>query len=121
MSYTITFEHPLNETMRICLAIEQLMAQARHETKNISNYWETKNLINTIIKIITVTERPDLKNKLTKALTNKYQALSILENNNNVDQKILAQTLAEIETNIRHIESCNNPIYDLIPNKFYFR
>ena len=116
MSNLVTFEHPLNETMRICLSLEQMFQQADYEINHICNIWQTRNAVNTIIKLIHMIERPDLKNKITKSLTNNHQTLSLLLHNEKVNQEILADTLNTIELIIEQIDNKNNSIYHLVAN-----
>jgi cell division protein ZapD len=107
---SIIFEHPLNETIRVCLILEQLFKQAEEDIRNIQTTSHTKHAVNTIIRIMNVTERPDLRGKLAKALSSQASILAQLESNPQVDQNKLASILNEIDS-----------IYDLLHedrNKF---
>jgi len=89
----IVFEHPLNETIRVCLLLEQLFNQANDDIKIINTKSQSNQAITTLIKLMNVVDRPDLKGKLTKALTQQAINLSQLESNPQVDQKKLTNIL----------------------------
>jgi len=63
----IIFEHPLNETIRLCLILEQLFQKAHNDLSNTQCYEYGRNVIDSIILLLKVTDRPDLKGKLSKA------------------------------------------------------
>ena len=108
----IIHEQPLNECIRICLILEQMFLQAHHDIKNITNVWQTKNAVNNIIKIIVAADRPDLRSKITKALGQQVAALTILENNPQVDQTKLSEIISDID-NILDKLHANNDRVDL--------
>ncbi|MBA3660905.1 MAG: cell division protein ZapD [Gammaproteobacteria bacterium] len=68
MKDTIIYEHPLNEVIRVCLRLEQLFDQIDHQLNDVS-LLGTRNIINNIIQILQVLDRPDLKAKLAKELS----------------------------------------------------
>lgn len=68
MNDTITYDHPLNEVIRVCLRLEQLFEQVDHQLTDLSIFG-TRNLINLIINILHILDRPDLKAKLAKELS----------------------------------------------------
>jgi cell division protein ZapD len=94
---TITFEHPLNETIRLCLLLEQLFQQAQADIQLINTTAQANHAMDTLIKIMHVVDRPDLKGKLSKCLSQQAIALSQLENNPNVDQAKLGKLLHEMD------------------------
>ena len=94
---TITFEHPLNETIRLCLLLEQLFQQAEADIQLVNTTAQANHAMDTLIKIMHVVDRPDLKGKLSKCLSQQAIALSQLENNPNVDQSKLGKLLQEMD------------------------
>jgi len=68
MKETITYDHPLNEVIRVCLRLEQLFQQIDHQLSDKSIFG-TRNLINFIINVLHILDRPDLKAKLAKELS----------------------------------------------------
>ena len=97
MNNPVIFEQPLNETIRLCLILEQLLQQARESVQSATTIHQTQHAVNTIIKLIQIIERPDLKGKLTKALSQHAAHLAQLENNTQVCQTTLSETLAEVD------------------------
>lgn len=93
----ITFEHPLNETIRLCLLLEQLFQQAQADIRLINTAAQANHAMDTLIKIMHVVDRPDLKGKLSKCLSQQALALSQLEKNPNVDQEKLGKLLQEMD------------------------
>ena len=104
----IIHEQPLNECVRICLILEQMFLQARHDINHINNIWQTKNAVSNLIKIIIATDRPDLKSKITKALGQQAASLSILDSNPQVDQAKLAAVISEIDDILDKLHANNN-------------
>ena len=98
MSNYIIFEQPLNETIRLCLTLEQLFQQADESIQFATTIYQTHSAMNTIIKLIHIIDRPDLKGKLSKALAHHASQLTQLEHNPQVCQETLAQTLSEVDT-----------------------
>lgn len=68
MKETIIYDHPLNEVIRVCLRLEQLFEQIDHQLSDISIYG-TRSMVNLIINVLHILDRPDLKAKLAKELS----------------------------------------------------
>lgn len=98
---TITFEQPLNEQVRLCLRLEHLFNYLQHHLDDPST-WGSRSVLSTLLEILNVTDRPDLKTKLTKGLSNQALALSQLESFPEVDNKKLRGVLEELD---KHIDS----------------
>jgi cell division protein ZapD len=117
----ITYEQPLNELVRVCLRLEQLFQQIDHEVKDHSPLG-TRNLIVTIISLLNLLDRPDLKTKLAKELSHHAALLTRLEHTPEIDHKKLRHLLNQLDTlsrcfiesngkiaqNLREIELFNN-------------
>jgi cell division protein ZapD len=91
----IVFELPLNDHTRICLRLEQLFYQVKH---NIDSPTETGSYLalTALLKILDVTDRPDLKSKVTQALTQHFTQLNQLENSTKVNQVRLKNLLEDL-------------------------
>src|SRR5579862_549017 len=74
MSKTITYEQPLNEIIRVCLRLEHLFHQIDHQLHDTSEIG-TRNLISFIINVLQLLDRPDLKSKLAKELSQHLASL----------------------------------------------
>lgn len=118
---TITYEQPLNELIRVCLRIEQLFLQIDHQLVDTS-ILGTRMLVTSIINLLQLVDRPDLKAKLAKELSHQTAILSRLENTPEIDQSKLRSILNQLEElarcfidsskkigqNLREIELLNN-------------
>ena len=92
---TIKFEQPVNDQARICLRLEHLARQFKHNlslgTHNCSNI-----ALQAILKTLNVIDRPDLKSKLSQALAHMSAYISQLERYSQVDKKKLHATLQKL-------------------------
>ena len=118
---SIIYEQPLNELIRVCLRIEQLFLQIDHQMVDMS-ILGTRALVGTIINLLQLVDRPDLKAKLAKELSHHLTLLSRLENTPEIDQEKLRSILSQLEElarcfidsskkigqNLREIELLNN-------------
>ncbi len=92
----ITFEQPLNEYIRICLRVENLIQRVEWSMLGESGL-DSRNALEAMLEIINVIDRPDLKTKIAKALSQHASALSQLEQKNNVDHDKLQSILNELD------------------------
>jgi cell division protein ZapD len=114
----ILFEQPLNEHIRICLRLEHLFKQAEYHLQNDSE-WDSRTALTAIIDILNVIDRPDLKNKLGKALNQFAANLIQLEQLPNVDVQKLRQTLDTLDCTIDSLHSNQGKIgQELRENEF---
>ena len=81
----VIFEQPLSEYIRICLRLEYLFAQARYFLAQQST-WDDHAALNTIINLLNIADRPDIKSKLTNALHMHVSALTQLKQASEVDK-----------------------------------
>jgi len=93
---TIIYEQPLNEQIRLCLRLEYLFEQAAHYLCSESS-WDLRQALSTILEILSVAERPDLKNKLGQALNQYASALTQLEKLPDIDKEKLHSMLKQID------------------------
>ena len=96
----IIYEQPLNELIRVCLRLEQLFQQLDHQVNDIS-IAGTRNVVSTIVNLLQVLDRPDLKAKLAKELGHHLSNLMRLENTPHIDQEKLRQLLRQLDDLIR--------------------
>lgn len=81
---TITYEQPLNETMRLCLRVEHLFSNLK-EHAHASTITDRQLALQAIAKLINVIDRPDIKSKLTQCLTQQHTALEQMTRSPQVD------------------------------------
>lgn len=101
---TMIYEQPLNEQIRICLRLEYLFNQADHYFKGRSA-WDSHQMVKTILEILQVIERIDLKNKFCQTLNQYVHALSQLEKLQDIDKIKLGTTLKQIDRLIDGLHS----------------
>lgn len=104
MSFTlndkIIYDQPLNELIRVCLRLEQLFKQTEHQLNDTSTLG-SRNLIATIINILNLLDRPDLKAKLAKELNHHAANLSRYGNSPDIDSKKLNELMQKLDENAR--------------------
>lgn len=93
----IIYEQPLNELIRVCLRLEQLFSHLDHHIGDTTTLG-TRNTIVSIIQLLNLLDRPDLKAKLAKELNYHLSALGRLENTPEIDQLKLNQLLEQLES-----------------------
>jgi len=92
----ITFEQPLNEYIRICLRVEHLLHRVEASILGESAA-ESCTALEAILEILNVIDRPDLKSKITKALSQHAGVLTQLEQKMDVDHQKLQEILLELD------------------------
>jgi len=92
----ITYEQPLNEHIRLCLRLEQLFTALHYHLKDSSSHG-SRLAVETLLKIVDVADRPDLKTKLLQTLTQQAAALSQLEQAPQVDRQKLHEILHNLD------------------------
>lgn len=98
MKETIIYEQPLNEVIRVCLRLEQLFHQIDYQL-NDATMLGSRNVINFIINILQILDRPDLKAKLARELSQLLTNLLRYGNAPQVDAdkfKSITQQLEEL-------------------------
>jgi cell division protein ZapD len=92
----VIFEQPLNEHLRICLRLEQLSLQLQEYLDNQSTRGSEIALI-TLLRLVDVMDRPDLKSKLMQMLTQYATSLGQLERFPQVDSERLKAILKHLD------------------------
>lgn len=98
----IIYEHPLNERIRTMLRLEHLFRLAMHYMKG-ENSWDSRIYIATLIDILDIFSRGDLKNELIKELERSTTTLNNLMANPQVDSSRLATILKAMEHLIENL------------------
>lgn len=97
MNSIIIYEQPLNEHIRASLRLEHLFNVVK-ETIEHPSPWASQTAILSLMKILNVIDRPDLKNKLTKALSQHASMLTQLEALPQIDHSKLRALLETLDT-----------------------
>lgn len=115
---TIVYEQPVNEHTRACLRLEHLFNQAHHALSGTS-IWDSRLSLASLIDILNILDRPDLKTKLTKELYRHLANFTRLEQTPHIDKSKLSSVLAELESIVDHLQTKNGKIaQDLRDNEF---
>jgi len=103
---TIIYEQPLNERIRNFLRLEHLFQQAFYTLRGYS-IWDSRASIDSLIDILDILSRSDLKTEILKELERHQTALSKLKNIAAVDVEQLDNILGQLnsaQTELHNIE-----------------
>jgi len=92
----ISYEFPISEKVRTMLRLEDLFARINHFTEQESGMDHHAALI-TLLEILEVACRADLKSDLLQVLERQKRSLSGLHNNPNISEDALETILDEID------------------------
>ncbi len=95
MNTDIIYEFPLNERIRIFIRIEQLFQRLNHFLMGES-IWDKRAAIDTLLDIMMIFGRNDLKSEILKELERHSTTLGLIANNEGVDSPKLEQILKEL-------------------------
>lgn len=115
---TITYEQPLNEHIRICLRLEHLFKQLR-EHITIATVSSSRMAMTALLKILNVTDRPDLKSKLSQSLSQQASMLSQLEHIQHVDTEKLQRILDQLDQAIDQLYHIQGKMGDSLRNNHF--
>ena len=96
MSNDVIYELPLNERIRTFLRLEHLFDKAEHYLAQTSE-WSSRVAIDSLLDILTITSRTDLKTELNKEIDRHSKSLKIIAQNPDIDEEILAESLAQLQ------------------------
>ena len=96
MQKTITYEHPLNERIRMFLRLELLFQQVRYTLQG-SSPWDSRFTITGLMDILEVFSRSDLKTEMIKELERHEAGLERLSTYPGVDQTRLNAILNRLD------------------------
>jgi cell division protein ZapD len=96
MTGPIVYEQPLNEVIRVCLRLEQLLERITHQLHDTSKLG-SRNIIISIIETLQLLDRPDLKAKLAKELSHHQANLARYSDLPDIDTVKLASLTQQLE------------------------
>jgi cell division protein ZapD len=103
---SILYEQPVNELIRVCLRLEQLLQQG-HDTMRGATIWDSRDSMMIIHDVLNILDRPDLRTKLTKEFVRYLANLTRLESVEHIDQKRLSTTIIEVENVLDSLHATN--------------
>jgi cell division protein ZapD len=98
----ITYEQPLNESLRLFLHLESLFNRLNHYLVSTADD-APLDAMNCIVKILHTIDRPDLKTKLTQTLTQHATSLAQLQQFEQVNPDKLQAVLTDLDQHIKSL------------------
>lgn len=105
----ISYEFPLNERMRVFMRLEQLFLQLDHFLAS-SNVWDSRAAVSTLVDILQVFSRHDLKAETLKELELHSNRLNQLSSHEGVDIKRLHKILDDLNSTRKILYATNGKI-----------
>jgi len=117
----ISFEHPLSERIRFLLRLEFLFAQYQHQGADTSA-WGLRASLHTLLDILTVMGRADLRTELLKEIFEQHAALTRLSKRPDVNLERLNEVLGNLGGAAEELQgmSSSHPAMMLRENEFLF-
>jgi cell division protein ZapD len=103
------YEHPLNERMRFFLRLEFLFRQARHSLRGEA-VWDSHNTLTTLLEILNIISRIDIKTEVLKELDRVSGTLNALTDTPDINHETLEQLLATIAGFKSQLHSIEGPL-----------
>lgn len=100
----ICFEQPLNERTRTFLRLEHLFTQLQHHGRDDSD-WGRRATMATLLDLLTIMSRHDVRAEVGKELANQHATLSRLQNRSDIDRERLGGILSELATLGRQMQA----------------
>ena len=108
ITYT-TYEFPLNERIRVFIRLEQLFQQLNHSMEG-ATVFDKRSAISTLLDILMIFSRNDLKSELLKELDRHSKALNQIANSVGVDTEKLEQILNDLNAISNKLYAANGKI-----------
>jgi cell division protein ZapD len=103
----VAFEQPLNERVRTFLRLETLFAQHAHHAADDSE-WGLRATLHSLLDIMSVVSRSDLKVEIVKELSEQHDNLAQLAEKPGVDPQRLQSTLDEIDAVVNALNALSS-------------
>jgi len=113
------YEHPLNERLRFFLRLEFLFRQARHSLRGEA-VWDSHNSLTTLLEILNIVSRIDLKTEVIKELDRINGTLSALTQTPDINHDTLGQLLSTLSGFKSQLHAIEGPLaQELRENEFF--
>lgn len=100
--HSIIYEQPLNERVRTFLRLDDLFAQTRHSLVG-RTVWDSRATLASLLEILSIFERGDLKAEVLKELERHNNNLSRLQDSPNVDTNRLNDVLQQLTNHTQRL------------------
>ena len=115
MENKLTYEQPLNERIRTFMRLEHLFQQTAYTLRGFS-VWESRATVASLIDILEILSRGDLKTEMLKELDHQYSALSALSHLPGVDTQQLDDILKQLDHAQQTLLDYNGPLGQALRN-----
>lgn len=115
MSKVAVFEQPLNERVRNFLRFQFLFRRLDHHV-NRSSVWDTHSALSTLLELVNLTSRFDIKSEVMKELERQNTAFQQFVDDPNVDDRRLASIMARQKDLIDTLHSQKGQMANLAAN-----
>ena len=117
----IAFEHPLSERIRFLLRLEFLFAQYQHQRIDTSA-WGLRASLHTLLDILSVMGRADLRTELLKEILEQHATLTRLSKRPDVNLERLTEVLKDLGAAAAELQGMgsSHPAMVLRENEFLF-
>jgi cell division protein ZapD len=105
----VIYEQPLNERIRTFMRLEHLFEQAQH-TLGGQSVWDNRATLSSVLDILTIVSRSDLKTEVIKELERHNITLNRLEESPGVDRQRLAGLLEELSRLIKQLTTTSGRV-----------
>ncbi len=115
---SVTYEQPLSERMRTFLRLEFLYQQANYHAE-ISDSWSTRAAVASLLEILAILSRGDVRSDVMKELERHSQLLEAYRTRPGVDSSRLQAVLGNLQTlRAQLAEGRTHPSHKLKENEF---
>ncbi len=105
----ICYEFPLNERIRVFMRLEQLFLQLDHFL-NVTSIWDKREAVNSLVEILQVFSRHDLKADTLKELERHTKKFKQLASNKGVDTNRLDEIQNDLSAASKALYASNGKI-----------
>jgi cell division protein ZapD len=91
----VVYEQPLNERMRTFLRLDFLYSQALYHNET-ANVWSSRAAVSSLLEILAITARGDVRNEVLKELERQIQVLNVYQSKPGVDAGRLRAVLSNL-------------------------
>ncbi|MCQ8104261.1 cell division protein ZapD [Methylomonas sp. SURF-2] len=109
MNRQTTYEFPLNERIRVFMRLEQLFQQLSHFMAGDSVF-DKRAAVDTLLDILVIFGRADLKSELIKELDRHAKVLGMLSGSQDVDTQKLQEILSELTQASRNLYNASGKV-----------
>lgn len=95
MNDLVLYEFPLNERIRVFMRLEQLFQQIDHFLRG-NSIWESRAVISSLLEILTIFSRNDLKSEILKEVERHAGVLNKMASNQKIDRSKLEKILSKL-------------------------